>query len=350
MLANRLFRGYSPGQCYRSVMEVVLWLPLSEIVLTLELLSKNWQRLISSKELWETLILRDIESVDLKDACSFSSLRVAYKAFYIRKNYLYFWKHRENSIALYSPADNSLRAIHFTGLKDLDCTSSFLYLKDGRLLSCGGRGGMVMGMAMYSRSVYIVDLYQATLERKRDMRERKSDMELVEMNRAVYCFGGHNIRKTTSVEQCNTQDFTWEKSGEMPSAQSVISAVALRNKIYLACQPANRLQAYDPEQQTFTTLVLLPTSFIKGLSILEASEWILFQDTKNAMIIKLSDASIRLVRLNNEYELDIDQAFGIRLKNKVYFVSHDQDKEVGGVYALDLSNFQITASRLFGSY
>lgn len=331
-------------------MEIVLWLPLSEIVLTLELLSKNWQRLISSKELWETLILRDIENVDLKDASSFSSLRVAYKAFYIRKNYLYFWKHRENSIALYSPEDDSLRAIHFADLMNLDCTSSFLCLKDGRLLSCGGRGGMVMGVAMYTRSVYIVDLYKATIDRKRDMRERKCDMELVEFNLSVYCFGGHNTRKITAVEQCNLRDFAWEKSGEMPSAQDTISGVAQWKKIYLVSLPSNRLQAYDPEQQTFTTLALLPTPFIKGLSILESSEWILFQDTKNAMIIKLSDASIRPIRLNNEYEMDIDQAVGMRLRNKVYFISYDQDKEIAGVYALDLSNFQITARRLFASY
>lgn len=350
MLSNRLFRGYSPGQCYRSVSEIVLWLPLQEIVLTLERLSKSWQRLISSKELWETLILRDIENVDLKDANAFSSLRVAYKALYIRKSYLYFWKNKENSMALYSPADDSLKAIHFTNLKNLDCTSSFLYLKDGRLLSCGGRGGMVMGVAMYSRSVYIVDLYSRSLERKRDMRERKSDLELVELNGFVYCFGGHNIRKLTTVEQCSTQELAWEKHSEMPSAQDVISGVAHWNKIFLACQPANRLQVYDPSQQTFTTLALLPTSFIKGLSILQASQWILFQDAKNVLVIKLADAAIHSARLNNEHELDVNQAFGIRLKSKVYFVSHDQDKEVAGVYALDLLNFRITASHLFNSY
>ena len=350
MLSNRLYREYSPGQCYRSVTEMILWLPLSEILLTLERLSKSWQRLVSSKELWLSLILRDIDDVDLKDACEFPDIRDAYLAFYKRKNYLYFWKHKENAVGKYSPADDSLRGITFADVKNLDCSSSRVLLKDGRLLACGGRGGVVMGIAMYSRSTNLIDFSIAKVERKRDMRERKADMELVELNRHIYCFGGHNVRKLPTVERCSVEDFVWEKYGEMPSTPDLIIGVAQWNKIFLACQPANRLQVYDPTQQTFTTLALIQSPFVKGLSILDGSKWILFQDSTTAVVISLATAEINTLLLQGEYELDVNHAFGVRQRSKVYFVSHDQDKEVIGVFALDLRSFHISTSRLFTSY
>lgn len=350
MIPSQFFRAYSPGLCYRALSETVLWLPVPEIVLTLERLSKNWQRMIKSKELWVALILRDIDDVDINVTACFPNLRVAYRTLFVRKNYLYFWKAKENSIAVFNPANDSMKTIHSSSLQDLDCTSSFLVLKDGRLLVCGGRGGVVMGVMMYLRSTFLVDMHAVSVERKRDMRERKMGMELVELSGYVYCFGGHNMRKLVTIERCCTSAFSWDRYGEMAQAEDQISAVTAWEKVFLACKPSLKLLVYDPLQQIFTTRALLPAVFVKGLSILNGTDWILFQDAKSAVVIDLATNTHRTSAIVGDFQLDLNGAYGVRQRHRVYFVSHDPDREIQGVFEFDLRAFRMASSRVFPPY
>jgi len=153
----------------------------------------------------------------------------------------------------YFPSESISPALSLSSAVRVDMTSSWLFMDEGKIFSCGRHSPL-------SADTYSIEVSSGRVEELEPMCMARCQQGMLLVHDAVYVFGGLAKEFLSACEKYSLQDQKWWALPDMLSARDAFNPVSWRHCVYLVGGSRTAAaEVFESASETFASLpVLLP--------------------------------------------------------------------------------------------